>query len=271
MATKHRNKINRITLLACVLLVAFQANAKVELDGKLGPTTRYERKMLRQGNELNKQKRYAEAEVAYRKAIAFNSKSELGRYNLAVALLNQTKASEGANSDSIVAQADRLFGEVTQMSHDPKLLSRAYYNRGNIAYKAEDYQRAIDMYKDCLRRDSHNEQARENLRLAQLKLKEQQDKNNGGGGGGGSDDQKDKQDKDKDKNDQNRDQDKQNQNQEQSNQDKEQNREQQQQPQQGASSEQILNAVEEKEKGTQQRVNMQQARQQERNRTRKKW
>lgn len=269
MATKHRNKINRITLLACVLLVAFQANAKVELDGKLGPTTRYERKMLRQGNELNKQKRYAEAEVAYRKAIAFNSKSELGRYNLAVALLNQTKATEGANSDSIVAQADRLFGEVTQMSHDPKLLSRAYYNRGNIAYKAEDYQRAIDMYKDCLRRDSHNEQARENLRLAQLKLKEQQDKNNGGGGGGGNDDQKDKQDKDK--NDQNRDQDKQNQNQEQSNQDKEQNREQQQQPQQGASSEQILNAVEEKEKGTQQRVNMQQARQQERNRTRKKW
>lgn len=269
MATKHRNRIYRIALLACVLLVALLANAKVELDGKLGPTTRYERKMLRQGNELNKQKRYAEAEVAYRKAIAFNSKSELGRYNLAVALLNQTKASEGANSDSIVAQADRLFGEVTQMSHDPKLLSRAYYNRGNIAYKAEDYQRAIDMYKDCLRRDSHNEQARENLRLAQLKLKEQQDKNNGGGGGG-NDDQKDKQDKDKDKNDQNRDQDKQNQNQEQSNQDKEQNREQQQ-PQQGASSEQILNAVEEKEKGAQQRVNMQQARQQERNRTRKKW
>ncbi len=271
MAARHLNRIGLLAALACAVVVSFQASAKVELNGKLGPTTRYERKMLRQGNDLYSQKRYAEAEVAYRKAIAFNSKSELGRYNLALSLLNQTKASEGANADSIVAQADRLFAEVTQMSHDPKLLSRAYYNRGNIAFKAQDYRKAIDMYKDCLRRDSHNEHARENLRLAQLKLKEQQDKNQGGGGGGGSDVQSKDQNKDQNK-DQKKDQ---NQNQDQNkdqNQNKEQNQDRQQaQPQQGGSSEQILNAVDEKEKATQQRVNMQQARQQERNRTRNKW
>lgn len=58
--------------------------------------------------------------------------------------------------------------------------SLAFYNIGNLAFIKEDYGTAIDNYKEALRLNPEDDHARRNLRIAQLKKKEndnnQQDK-----------------------------------------------------------------------------------------------
>ncbi len=57
-------------------------------------TTRRQRNYVHQGNELYKQKRYSEAEVAFNKALEINPASEVVNYNYAMSLLNQAQPSD---------------------------------------------------------------------------------------------------------------------------------------------------------------------------------
>jgi tetratricopeptide (TPR) repeat protein len=156
-------------------------------------------------------------------------------------------------------QAEELLTHLAKGAQDKHLRGKAFYDLGNIAYGRQDYGKAIELYKHALRCNPDDEQARHNLRLAQLK-KQQQDKNK---------DQN--QDQNKDNQDQNQDK----QNQDKQNQDK-QNQDKQQQQQGGMSqqnAEQVLKAMQDRERATQQRINAQQAQQQrhERRRTNRKW
>ena len=63
---------------------------------------------------------------------------------------------------------------------------------GNMSFLAEDYQAAIDFYKQALRLNPADDKARKNLRLAQMKLP----KNNKDNKQNNKNDQ-DKKDKDK--------------------------------------------------------------------------
>ena len=163
-------------------------------------------------------------------------------------------------------EIDKMFAQTSQTAGDAEVMENSFYNRGNIAYKGEDYASAIEMYKNALRRNPENNKARENLRLAQLKQqqqqqnqdqnkdknkdqqdqnKDQQDQNKDQN----QDQNKDQQDQNKDKQDQNKDQ--QNQQQQQQNQQQQQQNQQQQQQQQGGLSQQnaqqILKAMDDKE------------------------
>lgn len=143
------------------------------------------------------------------------------------------------------------------------IAGRANYDLGNLAYRQQQYEQAIELYKNALRNNPNDENARHNLRLAQLKLK--QNKNN-------KNDKKNNQDKNKDKNKDKKQ--KQNQNQNKNN-DKNQN--QQQKPQNGGMSkqnmEQILRTMQNQENATQQRIKERRARMEagERARTQNKW
>ena len=82
---------------------------------------------------------------------------------------------------------------------EPELKRRAHYNVGNIHYSREEWEDAVESYSDALRADPDDIDARQNLELALQKLSEQQQQQEGGGG----DADKDK-DKDKDKEDRGR-------------------------------------------------------------------
>ena len=87
------------------------------------------------------------------------------------------------------------MSSVAQGSKNPELRSKAFYNLGNLAYNQQQYAQSIEMYKNALRENPEDNQARENLRLAQLKKQEQEqtkDKN--------KNDKKDKKEDKKDKN-----------------------------------------------------------------------
>ena len=281
-----RNKITmtRNSLFTAVLIAVLTLGTTLpSTAADKGPkTTKQERVCLRNGNKLYEKKRYAEAEVEYRKALQANPASEKAQFNLATALMRQGSVTSQENDDkNPMKQAEGLLTNLAKGAQDKQLRGKACYDLGNIAYGRQQYDQAVEFYKHALRCNPDDEQARHNLRLAQLK-KQEQDKNK---------DNKDKNKDNKDNKDQNKDQNKQNQDQNQDkdkqNQDKDkqdqnksnqdQQQQQQQQQQQGGMSqqnaEQVLKAMQDRERATQQRINVQQAQQQrhERQRTNKKW
>lgn len=232
-------------------------------------STKKERNYIRSGNKLYNAKRYAEAEVEYNKALQVNPQSAVATFNLATALLRQGGGSSSPDDQNNPAnRAQAMLEHLVKTSNDNSVLAKSWYDLGNIAFNSQDYAGAIERYKNALRRNPNYDEARDNLRLAQLK-KQEQDKNN-------KQDQNkdDKQDQNKDKN-QDKEQNKDDKNKDQ-NKDQKQDKAQQQ-PQQGAMSqqnvEQILKTMQDKENATQQRVQAVQAQQQkrERSRTNRKW
>lgn len=228
-------------------------------------STKRERNAIKEGNKLYVDKRYAEAEVAYKKALEENPDNATAQFNLASSYLKQRGEDLTNKEDSLIRTADAMLAKVAQ---NEKLAEPSFYDRGNIAYKAEDYASAIEMYKNALRRNPENNQARENLRLAQLKKQEQdQNKDQNQQNQDQQDQNQDQQDKNQ--NDQQNQQDQQNQDQ---NKDKQQNdqnkqdqnqqdkKDQEQKQQQcglsEASAQQILKAMEDKENGTRQKVEL---------------
>lgn len=249
-----------ITALALALL----SSAPAAAGGKADPSTRHERNFIVDGNKLFRDKRYADAEVAYKKALEINPNNETALYNLASSYLRQDASPQ---SDTF-KEAVSILGSLAKQAEDISIAELSFYNLGNVAFNAGDYAGSIEQYKNALRRNPDNDKARENLRLAQKRLEDQQNQNQNQDQNQDQQDQQDKQDKqDQNKNqdqnqdqnkDQNKDQDKDRDQQPQpQRQDKEQ---QQQQQQQGGgisreNAEKILKTMENEENATRQRVN----------------
>lgn len=244
-----------------IILLAAMAAIPASADDT---TTRRERNFIVEGNKLYHAERYADAEVAYRKALQENAMNEIAQFNLAASLLRQ-----GSASAETQKEASGILQNLTRDAQNVSIAEKSFYNLGNIAFNAQDYAKSIELYKNALRRNPDNDQARENLRLAQKRLEEQQNQNQDQN----KDDQNKDQDKEQDKQeqnkqDQNQDQN-QNQNQDQNKDDKQDQQQQQNQPQdqkqqpqnqqQGGISklnaDKILKAMENEENATRARIN----------------
>lgn len=174
-----RNHIISILIAICAVTPHFVVAA--DKDAKQPPrdsSTRKERNYIREGNKHYADKHFADAEVAYRKALAENEMSEAGRYDLALALIRQAGSADPNNENNPMAEAQTLLNDLARAATDATIAERAFYNLGNMAFNQQQYDQAINMYKGALRKNPDNDKARENLRLAQLKRQQQQqDKN----------------------------------------------------------------------------------------------
>ena len=111
---------------------------------------------------------YTTAENLFRKALAKDPTNAIASYNLGLTQIEQNK----------VLEANRFFNKSAQVAKDKELKSKAFYNQGNIWYHKKKYDKAVEAYKNALRNNPNDEEARYNLALAQQKLKQQQkDKN----------------------------------------------------------------------------------------------
>ena len=269
-----------IKRILIIVLLTLTVNTTMWADDTQPTTVKKERNHIRAGNNLFHNKRYAEAEVEYRKALQVAPQSAVAQFNLATALLMQGGGAAGQDDkNNPVKQAADMLTDLAKHAPTKSLRSKANYDLGNLAYGSQQYDQAVQLYKQALREDPADDQARYNLRMAQLKLKQQQqnkDQNQ-------NQDKKDKDKKDQDKKDQDKkdqdkkDQDKKDQdkkNQDQNNQDK---KDQDKQQQQGGMSqqnaEQVLKTMQNQENATQQRINAARAQQErrERARTNRKW
>ena len=225
-----------------------------------------DRKEVRKGNRYFKKGEYKEAEVEYRKALIKDSLSVAGNYNLANTLMQDEDA---ANAELIYAKVgdtiskmpvnvDWERGQVEVRKND--VAPDYYHNLGNSYLAQKKYQEAVDAYKNALRRNPGDSQTRENYIYAKKKLEDQQNQDQ-------QQNQQNQQNQDNQQNQQNQDQQRnqdQNNDNKQNDQNNDQKQDQKDQPQQqnGGSepkitpqaAQQMLQAIQEKENQTQEKV-----------------
>ena len=227
------------------------------------------RSAIREGNSLYNKEAFLDSEISYRKALETNPSDSIATFNLGNSLFRQQdeeKVKESFNHYNTTAQNAAKAG-------NKSLAAKAFYNAGDVMMAAQQYDKAIEYFKQSLKNDPSDHEARYNLVLAQKLLQKNQDQN--------QDDQQDQQQQQQDKQQQDQQQQQQNQDQQQEqNQDQQeqQNQEQQQQDQQQQQNqmsqeqaEAILNANNRDEKETQQKVKEKQMQQVKRKQTGRDW
>ncbi len=124
---------------------------------------------LSKGNEFYKNAEFDLAEKQYRMAVEHGNEVTIAQYNLANTLVRQKKYKE----------ATTVLQNLLQTKLPPNTKAAVYYNQGVVYTKQRDLLNSIDAYKNVLRIDPDDVQARENLQKALLELKkQQQDKKN---------------------------------------------------------------------------------------------
>ncbi len=188
---------------------------------------------VREGNRKFRRDKFKEAEIDYRKAVLKDSTSMKAQYNLASALYRQEDYEGAKKALDAVASEDAP--------------SQYHYNAGNVALQRKDYASAVKSFREALLLSPDDMDAKENYIYAKKMLENQQ--NQGGGG-----DQNQDQNKDQNQDQDNRDQ------------QKDDRDSRQPQPQDGGQQEispqqaqQMLNAVQAKEKETRDKVNREKA------------
>ena len=234
-------------LIYTLILLALPVAMSAQID----------RKEVRSGNRQFRRENYKEAEISYRKALVKDSLSFAANYNLANVLYR------GEHYD----EAGKIMETVKEAAPASEHGADYFFNAGDIALARKDYAAAVDAFKQSLLLNPGDLQAKENYIYAKKMLEDQQQN----GGGGGQDNQENQQNQqNQDDRQQNQDQqDNQNQdqqnNQDQNQQDNQdgQNRDGQNQPQpvkiSPQQAQQMLKAMQAKEKETQDKVNKEKA------------
>ena len=192
-----------------------------------------DRDCIRKGNRLYRWQEYGKAEAEYRKALSQNGQNAQAHYNLGCALLMQQKDSAAVEQ----------FQQAGRIETNKFRRSQAFHNIGVVCQNHQMYSEAIEAYKESLRNNPADNETRYNLALCQqLEKKQPKNKQNNN--------QNDKNDKNKDKKDN-----------QQQNKDKQQNKQEDKNPPENKpqemskeNAEQLLNAVTQQEKQTQQRL-----------------
>ena len=225
-----------------------------------------DKREVRRGNRDFRKENYKEAELQYFRALAKDSLSFAANYNMANTLYRQE------NYDQALKHLERL----EEVAADSPAAADFYYNLGNVAMAKEEYQKAVDAYKQSLLRNPGDVEAKENYIYAKAKLKEQQDQQQNDQDNQDQNNQDQNNQDQNQNNDQNKDQnqdnkDDQNKNDDQNKDQQDQNQDQQdqkkdQQNQSGSepkispqAAQQMLQAIQAKEKETQEKVNKEKA------------
>lgn len=245
--------MKRFVIISLLLAVAWASFAQAPAD----------RSEVRKGNRHFRKENYKEAEIDYRRALVKDSTSVAGNYNLANTLYRMENYQEAAKYAENAENAACESGSACAAD--------VHFNKGDIALQNKDYNTAVEAFKRSLLLNPGDVKAKENYIYARKMLENQQQ--NGGGGGNdqnqNNDQNQDQQNQNNDQNQQNQDQNKdqnkdqqndQNQNKDQNsdrNQDKQGENQQPQMTPQAA--QQMLQAIEAKEKETQEKVKKEKA------------
>ncbi len=140
-------------VILVIWLMAIAGMAKAQDDQSL----------LIKGNELYKNRQYDEAAAQYQKATDINEKNPKAQYNLGNALYRSKK-----NAD-----AQKAFDAAAESAKDQAIKSKALYNKGVTFSSEKKLIESIDAYKETLKLNPDDNEARENLQKALNELKKQ--------------------------------------------------------------------------------------------------
>ncbi len=230
-----------ISAVVCMAFMTLHASAQVD------------RKDVRRGNRDFRKENYKEADIDYRKALVKDSLSVAANYNLASTLYRQGD----------FPQAQQALDRIKDVAPASDHAADYWFNLGDAAIQQQNWQAAVDAFRESLILRPEDLQAKENYIYAKKKLEDQQNQQQNNDQN--QDQQNQDQNQDQNQQNQNDDQNKDNQNQ---NEDKQDQQPPQQQPQnqQGQqpkitpqAAQQMLQAIQAKEKETQEKVNKEKA------------
>ena len=119
---------------------------------------------ISKGNNYYSISKYDLAEKFYKDALKKDPENKIAQHNLANALYRQKKYKEAAE----------VLDGIVKSSKENIVKSAAHYNNGVMKTKQKDLEGSIEDYKNALRLNADDMQARENLQKALLELKQKQ-------------------------------------------------------------------------------------------------
>ena len=120
--------------------------------------------IIKTGNDFYKQQNYLKAANEYAKALEIEPLNTTAKFNQANALYKLDKKVEAAV----------LFNDLATTATDKSMLSKAWYNKGVILSNQKNLEESIEAYKNALRNNPDDKDARENLQKAMLELKKKE-------------------------------------------------------------------------------------------------
>ena len=162
-------KVNLIVLLSCFVSLSAQ-QTKINKESN---------NLTLDGNIEYVEDNLIEAEALYRKSISKDSTNLAAKYNLGNSFYSNKLNEEALNQ----------YRLSIKNSNDKSTLHKSYHNLGNLYMQSEDYQNAMDSFKNALLNNPEDDETRYNYVLAKELLKNQ-DNNK-------KDDKDNKNDKDK--------------------------------------------------------------------------
>ena len=178
---------------------------------------------IRKGNRYYKEQKFEESQKQYQQALQQSSDNAAANYNLGNTQFRKNSFEDAAKS----------YDDASAHSDDKEVKEKSIYNKGVASIKQKKLEESIAAWKDALKLNPEDEDARDNLEKALMEQKNKQQKDNR------NQDNKKQDNKDQQKQDQ----------------------KQQQQPQQQKSRltkqqvEQLLKALQQKEKDVQDKMN----------------
>ena len=120
------------------------------------------------GNVEFLNKKLIDAESNYRQAISKDSSNIIASYNMANSFYKSGFDDEALNQ----------YKESIQISKNKSQLHKAFHNLGDVYMKKEDYQNAVDAFKNALLNNPSDDETRYNYALAKELLKNQKKNKN---------------------------------------------------------------------------------------------
>jgi Ca-activated chloride channel family protein len=120
-----------------------------------------ENNIIQTGNNFYRQQQYDKAESEYQKALQNSPNNKIAKFNLANALIKEDKK----------VDADKLLAELNVNENKTAIRPKATYNQGVLLTQQKKLEESIEAYKQTLRLDPNDKEARENLQKALLELK----------------------------------------------------------------------------------------------------
>ena len=122
--------------------------------------------LIKKGNEAYTKQEYEKAVSQYQKVIEKSPSNEVAQFNLGNALFKSNKPDDAVSA----------FDNAVTRSKNNDSKSQAYYNKGVVQQNNKKLPECIASYKNALKLNPADEDARQNLQKALLQLKEQQKK-----------------------------------------------------------------------------------------------
>lgn len=146
---KLRPAISTVALLICCCLSS---------------SAQKENTLIRSGNRYYKQKQLDQSQKQYEEAVKKAPANATANYNLGNAQFRKNNYNDAANS----------YGASVEHSADKAMQEKGWYNKGVALVKQQKLQESIDAWKNALKLDATDEDARENLQKALQQLRQQQ-------------------------------------------------------------------------------------------------